>query len=155
MSGNHLLEKYQCAAIIVCHTPKTNFRTTDKWRFSDWQYAVACALTNWAHSILVMEPTPINGVHKFAAKRGNRIGWENGWGGRETERFFVPAERGIFWQSATEQQTEAALAGKPEVTGDDVVRIMPADGTVWKETLSRMCTRSLRSSKPRRASLST
>ena len=134
---NPLLEEFQCAAIIVCHTPKTNFRTTEKWRFSDWQYAVAGAgdLTNWARTILVIEPTPIMGVHKFiAAKRGARIGWENEYGDRETSRYFAHAERGIFWQPATEQQIAEALAGKPEVTTEDVLRLLPPDGTaVWKQ----------------------
>jgi RecA-family ATPase len=61
---NPLLKEYQCAAILVHHTPKTNFRTTDKWRANDWAYAGAGAadITNFARGIIIIEPTNIDKI---------------------------------------------------------------------------------------------
>jgi hypothetical protein len=112
---NPLLEKYHPPRLSFSIRPKTNFRTTDKWRSSDWRYAVAGAgdLTNWACRILVIEPTHLTGVHKFiAAKRGNRIGWENGAGKTETERYFAHAEYSIFWKEATAQTNPTSRPSK-------------------------------------------
>jgi hypothetical protein len=127
---NPLLEEFQCAAIITCHTPKTNFRTTDKWKYSDWQYAVAGAadITNWARAILVAEPTHLAGVFKFiAAKRGQRIEWENDYGHRETNKYFAHAEHSIFWNHATSQQIKTAKAEEKKPTPENVIALVSPD----------------------------
>ena len=75
---NPLLAKYDCAAILVHHTPKANNRDTSNYRQSDWQYAGAGSadITNWTRSILVIEPTHAPHVFKFiAAKRGRHLDW--------------------------------------------------------------------------------
>src|SRR6202035_1201385 len=35
---NPILKKHHCAAIIVHHTPKTNFNGTENYKPSDWMY---------------------------------------------------------------------------------------------------------------------
>jgi hypothetical protein len=78
-SLNPILTDHGCAANIIHHTPKTNFRDTTDWKQSDWMYAGAGAavLTNWARGVIVIDPTVTTGVYRFiAAKRGKRIGWK-------------------------------------------------------------------------------
>ena len=135
---NPLLEKYQCAAILVHHTPKTNFRTTDKWRAQDWMYAGAGAadITNHARAVIVMEPTSLPGLFKFiAAKRGSRIGWEDHKGHPETTRYFAWADYSIFWRDATPQEIKQANQEKIKVTPDDLLTLVPLTDTIWKEDL--------------------
>jgi hypothetical protein len=88
---NPLLEEFNCAVIIVHHTPKTNFRDTDEWRASDWMYAGAGSadITNWARAILIADPTENPQVFQWiAAKRGKRIGWADKDGNPTTTRYF-------------------------------------------------------------------
>ena len=104
---NPLLEKYQCAAIVVHHTPKTNFRTTENWKATDWMYAGAGAadITNWARGVLVLDPTSARGVFKLiAAKRGSRIGWEDVLGRKQDIRYFSWVDKGIAWREATPEE---------------------------------------------------
>ena len=98
---NPVLTKHRCAAVIVAHTPKTNFRDTSEWKPSDWMYAGAGAavLTNWARAVLVVDPTETHGVFRFiAAKRGQRIGWDGfeqywAWSRDDGKLLWVPADR--------------------------------------------------------------
>ena len=88
---NPLLEEFNCAVIIVHHTPKTNFRDTEEWRASDWMYAGAGSadITNWARAILIADPTENPQVFQWiAAKRGKRIGWADHQGNPVTTRYF-------------------------------------------------------------------
>ena len=98
---NPLLEKYQCASIIVHHTPKTNYRNTEEWKAADWAYAAAGSadITNWARAILVMDATHTPGVFIWlAAKRGRRIGWCNEFSEPIQTRYFShSATGGIHW----------------------------------------------------------
>jgi hypothetical protein len=74
---NPVVSKHNCAAIIIHHSPKTNFASTDNYKPSDWMYrgAGAATITNWARAILVIDPGKNPNVYRFiAAKRGKRIG---------------------------------------------------------------------------------
>jgi len=64
---NPILCRRRCGALIIHHTPKTNFRDTTDWKHSDWMYAGAGAavLTNWARAIIVIDPTPKPGLYRF------------------------------------------------------------------------------------------
>ena len=78
---NPLLEQYQCGCILNHHTPKTSNRDTTSWKATDWMYAGAgsAQLTNWARAVMVVDSTKVPGLFKFiAAKRGSRLGWEDG-----------------------------------------------------------------------------
>jgi AAA domain len=134
---NPLLEKYQCAAIVVHHTPKTNFRTTENWKATDWMYAGAGAadITNWARGVLVLDPTSARGVFKLiATKRGSRIGWRNGYDDLATERYFAWADHGsIFWNDATDEQIQTAETKDSEVSKEDLLRLVPPDELVFKD----------------------
>jgi hypothetical protein len=103
-----LLNKYNCAAFVVHHTPKTNFRhNTEKWSVMDWMYAGAGAavLTNWARAIIAIDPLGESGVFKFiAAKRYQRIGWEH------KINYFRHDERPgvLLWTKATASEIATA-----------------------------------------------
>lgn len=103
-------EEMGVAFILICHTPKTNHRDTTNWKASDWMYAGAGAadLTNWARSIVTIDPATQDGkIYTFrAAKRGKRIGWGN------HIQYFAHHPEAICWISATPEQIEQAEAEK-------------------------------------------
>jgi DnaB-like helicase N terminal domain/AAA domain len=130
---NPVLTKHQCAAIIVAHTPKTNFRDTSEWKPSDWMYAGAGAavLTNWARAVLVVDPTETHGVFRFiAAKRGQRIGWDGfeqywAWSRDDGKLLWVPADR-----------DQIALAKEnAKSQPDDLLNLIPVLDPISQERL--------------------
>jgi hypothetical protein len=130
---NPVLTKHRCAAIIVAHTPKTNFRDTSEWKPSDWMYAGAGAavLTNWARAVLVVDPTETHGVFRFiAAKRGQRIGWDGfeqywAWSRDDGKLLWVPADR-----------DQVALAKEnAKSQPDDLLNLVPVLDPISQERL--------------------
>jgi hypothetical protein len=125
---NPILTKRDCAAVMIHHTPKTNFRDTTAWKASDWMYAGAGAavLTNWARAYLVIEPcSDTHGVYKFiAAKRGKRIGWGDEF--REYEQFWAHSqeEGKILWVPASNEQVAAGKKAKGK-NEDDLLQLIP------------------------------
>jgi hypothetical protein len=133
---NPLLEAYQCAAIIVHHTPKTNFRNTAEWRANDWMYAGSgtADITNFARGVIIIEPTEVDKVYKFiAAKRGNRTGW------RKEElsfaEYFTWADGSIFWRDASAEERKKAQCKKQKAGVENVLAIVPETGLIEKEEL--------------------
>ena len=121
---NPLLAEFQCACIIVHHTPKVTFRDTKEWKASDWMYAGAGAadITNWCRAALIIDPTTNPRVFRFiAAKRASRIGWEDEMTGeREYIRHFAHDDNGsIYWREADEKEVEKAKEGGDENAGKD------------------------------------
>jgi RecA-family ATPase len=115
---NPLLTKHKCAAIIIHHTPKTNFRDTSTWRPSDWMYsgAGASCLTNWARAYLVIDPTSVHETYKFiAAKRGKRIGWGDHFPVFETYWSHCSERDKLLWIAATAEEIQAAAKSKKGV----------------------------------------
>ena len=130
---NPVLTKRRCGAVIVAHTPKTNFRDTSEWKPSDWVYAGAGAavLSNWARAILVVDPTKTQGVFKFiAAKRGQRIGWT------ERERFYAHSreEGQLLWLPADADQLAVAKA-ESKRTPEDLLKLVPVLDVISQERL--------------------
>lgn len=107
---NPLLTEFNVAAVIIHHTPKTNYRDFSKLNPWDFQYAGAgsAQMTNWARAILVIVPQePDAKVFMFvAAKRGKRLEL---WGDSIT-RYFKHSEPGdvLRWDDATTDQCHAA-----------------------------------------------
>lgn len=124
---NPILTKHRCAALIVHHTPKTNFRDTSGWKPSDWMYAGsgAAVLTNWARAYLVIDQTGVQGVYKFiAAKRGKRIGWGDHFPVCET--FWSHSNDGkLLWVPATAEEVAATARTKGNLKADDLLEIVP------------------------------
>ncbi len=108
---NPLLEKYQCAAMIVHHTPKTRNWDTSKWKPSDWAYAAAGNndMSNWARAIIVIDATDDPDLYRFIlAKRGRRAGWKDDFGDTALMRYFARSKKGILWSEATPEQIAGA-----------------------------------------------
>ena len=70
-----VLSRYRVAAIIIHHTPKTNFQNTNDYKLWDWMYwGAGCAkIVNVARAILAIKPLDDElKVFRFiAAKRAN------------------------------------------------------------------------------------
>jgi hypothetical protein len=112
---NPVLTEFDIAAIIIHHTPKTNFQNTDNYKIWDWMYwGAGCAhITNWARAILVVKPeTDDMRVYRFiAAKRGLRIGEE--WKGAFEHYFAWSTIPGVLrWEEALEPEIAKAKAAK-------------------------------------------
>jgi len=142
---NPILTRHAVACILNHHTPKVTNRDTSNWRGSDWMYSGAGSadITNWTRAALVIDPTHAPGVFKFiAAKRGNRIGWTNEDGERETLRHFCHASDGLYWREATDGDIEAVEAaaqakkqGKSVKTAADLKAHVPTVGAIPKVEL--------------------
>jgi RecA-family ATPase len=124
---NPVLEKHNCGAPILAHTPKTQFRDTTKFKPTDWMYAGAGAavLTQWARGIIVIDPSEVAGVYRFiAAKREKRLGWDN------NELYFAHSGEGkLLWVPASKEQKRAAeksAKNAKTVDLDRVLEIVPA-----------------------------
>jgi hypothetical protein len=109
---NPILAEFDIGAILIHHTPKTNFQNTNNYKAWDWMYwgAGCAAIPNWARAILVIKPeTQDMQVYRFiAAKRGKRIDhWNN-----EFERYFAWSSiSGVLrWEDATASQIAQATA---------------------------------------------
>lgn len=127
---NPILAEYDIGAILIHHTPKTNFQNTSNYKPWDWMYwgAGCAAIPNWARAILVIKPeTQDMQVYRFiAAKRGKRIDdWNN-----EFERYFAWSSiSGVLrWEDATAPQiaqATAAASHRKSVNLDIAIRQVP------------------------------
>jgi hypothetical protein len=126
---NPLLDEYAIGVILIHHTAKTNFQSTEKYSLWDWAYhgAGAACITNWARAILAISPENADmNVFKFiAAKRGRRIGWEGAF-----QKYFAwSGTPGVLlWQEATSAQIAdctAAKNGKKTVDLSKVLEQIP------------------------------
>jgi AAA domain-containing protein len=138
---NPVLSKFGVAAVIIHHTPKTNFQNTDQYKIWDWMYwGAGCAgITNWARAILAVKPVSDDfKVFRFiAAKRGKRIGasWNDAF-----ERHFTHSSiPGVLrWEDATAAQVAAATAkagGHKRVDLDKALAQVPIIDPELKSTV--------------------
>jgi len=122
---NPLLTRFNLAVLGIHHTPKTNFRNTEKWKSVDWFYssAGAAVLTNSPRANLIIEPTEVDGIYRFiAGKRWQRIGWG------VKERYFAHSSDGsLLWLPATLDQQKAAEQCKVKVViePDALLEVVP------------------------------
>jgi AAA domain-containing protein len=121
-----VLTAYRVAAIIIHHTPKTNFQNTDDYKIWDWMYwGAGCAkITNVARAILAIKPLDDEAkVFRFiAAKRGQRIGEE--WEGH-FERYFAHSSDPnlLRWEEATDEQIAKATISKSKAKFADLDKV--------------------------------
>ena len=140
---NPLLTAHKSGAVIIHHTPKTQFNGTDNFTPSDWAYrgAGAAVLTNWARAYIAIDPCKdAHGIYRFiAAKRGKRIGWES------PERYFAhsAASGQLLWLPATQEQL--ALAKKAaDVKPDDLLPLITALDPISREAIRQLAKERLR-----------
>jgi hypothetical protein len=129
-----IIARHGCGAIIIHHTPKTNFRDTTEWKQSDWMYAGAGAavLANWARAILVIDPTTQPGIYRFiAAKRHNRIGWPN------FDRYFKhsPEPGKLCWVGVSSDEIKSSKGAK-NCQPADLLALVPEHEPISKESLT-------------------
>jgi hypothetical protein len=134
---NPILTKHDCGAVVIHHTPKTNFRDTTNWKPSDWMYsgAGAAVLTNWARAYLAIDPCEDPGVYKFiAAKRGKRIGWGDHF--PVFEQFWAHStnEGQLLWVPANQDQVIAAKS-KSQKGPDDLLPLIPVIDPISQQRL--------------------
>lgn len=130
-----ILTRYNCAALIAHHPPKTSQNPTDKFRYFDWQYRMAGShhLTNWARATVGIEPTDGEGVFRFiAGKRGEKIGWE----GREMYLAHSQQKGQLLWVPASSAQIAQAQSSSPKsVDLESVLELVPVLDPKLTETL--------------------
>jgi len=131
---NPILSRRGCGAIIIHHTPKTNFRDTTDWKPSDWMYAGAGAavLTNWARAIIVIDPMAEPGLYRFmAAKRRNRIGWPS------FDRYFAHSKEPgkLLWVEVAADQVKSSKGIKNRQPAD-LLALIPEHNPISKEALT-------------------
>jgi hypothetical protein len=124
---NPILTAHKCGAVLIHHTPKTNFRDTATWKPSDWMYsgAGAAVLTNWARAYLVIDPCDTPGVYKFiAAKRGRRIGWGDRFPIYEQLWAHSRKDDQLLWVPADQDQIASAKPASKK-SADDLLTLIP------------------------------
>jgi RecA-family ATPase len=109
---NPVLSEFDVGAILIHHTPKTNFQKTENYNIWDWMYhGAGCAsITNWARAMMAIKPeTEDLQVYRFvAAKRGKRI---DDWNGAFERYFAWSSIPGVLrWEDATAAQINQATA---------------------------------------------
>jgi hypothetical protein len=112
---NPVLSEFGIGAVIIHHTPKTNFQSTDNYKIWDWMYwGAGCAsISNWARAILAIKPEGDDmSLFRFiAAKRGKRIGEE--WADSFEKYFSWSTLPGVLrWETASAKQIATATAHK-------------------------------------------
>jgi len=135
---NKVLSTHSCAAILIHHTPKTNFTKLENMKWYDWMYAMSgCAtLTNWSRAVLVVAPSKVPGTYRFiAAKRFDEIQWveREYWfsHSRETLKTDSRDVDIIQWIPSTEEQIRSA----GPVASNARKTVLPPE-TVWKKMSS-------------------
>jgi AAA domain len=118
-----IMNRFNCGALPIHHTPKTNFQNVDKYAWFDWMYSMAggAALTNWARGILVIAPSDTPGTYRFiAAKRFEKIGWQ------DREYWFAQSIENdkILWVPASQEQIACGRKGK-NAGPDDLLGLIP------------------------------
>lgn len=126
-----LLNKHNCAVLIIHHTPKTNFRSdTQRWTTTDWMYSGAGAslLSNWARAIIAIDQIGETGIFKFiAAKRWHHIGWDS------SINYFKHDQRPnvTLWSNATALEIAQATgsASNHDISSEQLLAaVPPVDG---------------------------
>jgi AAA domain-containing protein len=137
-----ILTKYGCAAVVLHHTPKTQYSPSTDFTMTDFMYrGMGCAtMTNWARAYLVFEPVADNhSIFRFvAAKRGKRIGW----GG--FVRYFKHSDNGeLRWLPVETEEAEKLEKAKKSgshrkiIDLDKVFATIPVAGEIERDLVIR------------------
>jgi AAA domain len=136
---NPVLAKHGCATIIMHHTPKTNYASSEDYTTSELMYrGSGCAtMSNWARAYVVFEPLREDeSIFKFtAAKRGRRIGWSS------FRRYFKHSDNGdLRWialsaEESAKLEARAVKEGGKPVDLDKIFALIPVVGEVERKLL--------------------
>lgn len=125
-----ILEEFSIGALIYHHTPKPpSAKEIDAWiksPFPEYQGAGSSDITNWGRSFITMMKVPNNPrmVMLTAGKNGGGLGWDEVDGARRkylhwSDGDSVDTGARHAWREATEEEIEAAMAGKSADATDD------------------------------------
>jgi AAA domain len=132
-----LLIEFNCAALIVHHTPKMQNQKTDHWDFRDWMYSGAgsSAITNWARAFIAIEPIRKSDLFRFiAAKRGERIEWED-------RELFCKHDSGgaLLWHRVEKPAvTEAKARSRRSMSIAHLLDLVPVLDPIPRSTLTEL-----------------
>lgn len=118
-----ILEEFSVGALIYHHTPKPpSAKEIDAWiksPFPEYQGAGSSDITNWGRSFITMMKVPNNPrmVMLTAGKNGGGLGWDEVDGARRkylhwSDGDSVDTGARHAWREATEDEIDAAMAGK-------------------------------------------
>ncbi len=130
---NPLLMEYNCAAVLVHHTPKITLqKVKEGWFGGDFSYfgVGSAEFANWSRAILCLVPTKFFGTYILqAAKRGGRLRWKQKETDKVTVRRIVEYSRKdgeICWN---EVEGDPAIldekTGKPIPTPEEFLSLFP------------------------------
>lgn len=141
---NPLLRASNCSAVLVHHTNKPP-RGRDKtdWSAGDFAYAGggSAEWANWPRAVLALRSLGSHDVFELhAAKRGGRLGWKelDGTTTALTKVITHSTKCGNFcWREAEASEILKAAKGKKLPCNEDIMRHVPAKGTIEKAALQR------------------
>ena len=142
---NPLLTEFHCAAVVVHHTNKP-YTGPEKRKQVDFAYlgGGSAEWANWSRAILTMQKTTAPNVFELRApKRGNRLGWKEVDGSTVAYNRFIAHCKDpgtICWIDVDPDLVEG-LGDKSDVAEIDVMKYVPLDRPIAKNTLIYNCSR--------------
>ena len=134
-----LLDKYECAAIIVSHTNKpASGKEKPTWQAGDFAYlgTGSAEWANWPRAVLGIRSVGSHEVFQLeAGKRGSRLGWRDATGDPVYSRSIAHArEPGrIYWREAEDEEVPKPGAPVKGGTVDDVWELLGNSGLTNSE----------------------
>ena len=139
-----LIRKYGCGVVVVHHMNKPSVgKEKQSWQAGDLAYAGggSSEWANWARAVITIRSIGRHDVFEMnLGKRSGRLGWREPDGVTPRYKTFighskVPGQ--IFWQElSAEESVEVQAAGqKGAKTPDDLIALVPAVGTIAKNSL--------------------
>ena len=107
---NPLLQKHNCAALVIHHTPKTSGERGNKKKLdSDFAYSGAGSAewANWPRAILVLAAKDNSGLRELRIAKRFRLGWKDANGKSTARRLLRQNVEGsaLFYSELTPEET--------------------------------------------------
>ncbi len=144
---NPLLNRFNCAAVIVHHTNKPlTGREKANWQAGDFAYlgSGSAEWANWSRAVLALRSIGSHDVFELrAGKRGGRLGWTDEHGDKMFHKFIAHAKESgaILWREVAAD--EAGQGGRPKSYDvEEFLALLPAGGLAtgeWKKLAKDEC----------------
>lgn len=145
-----LLRKFECGGIVLHHTnkpPAPGGKQAPGPGDPAYLGTGSAEWANWARAILTLRSTRTPDVFELsAAKRGKRLGWRSATGDRPPAKIIAHSQipGTIHWLEMTDEECDEVrgkVAPKPKrdrppATPEDLLALVPAEGTIEKSQLT-------------------